>query len=399
MILPHTVQLAFKLFLGRWPKDQTELEVFSQLGDLDHLRQALATSPDYRRVAGHWSDHVPSSLPVEDEYVVVFQHIPKCGGSSFELLLREDANEHGWKMCSERHNGLLNWPLSHLLECTLFCGHYDTASLKFLPRKQKIVTLLRDPKARLVSMYQFLRGHTDQLQRRFLPANMGLASLANQLSLAEFFAHPYVLRHPSIYNGMVSQLSGALPYKRWEALSTEPIDVPLHVETEPENALSKALAHLRSMAAYGFVEDMDRSINFIMSSLGLTYEGDVPHVNASFSAEGVNDNPSLMTVLKEEMSDATIAALEALTELDRQLYDIARAEWSAPDLPTETQTKPRRRTTKPSLETKPDQKSSDGTTRKTTSDPSSKRNASKRASSNRKTSAKAPSSRGQKPIA
>ena len=331
MLLSQTVQLAYKLFLGRLPENETVLKSQMKKRDLDHLRLALGNSAEFRSKVGNWSNYAPAELPSVDRDIYVFQHIPKCGGTSFVVILRRLAEEQNWKMCSERHNGLLNWPLSHLLDCQLFCGHYDTGTLQFLPGRAKTFTLLRQPEDRLLSLYYFLRGHDEPLQRRLEPTNMNLAALANQLNVEDFFSHEDVRKHPSINNGMVAQLSGLVPLKRWESMIPD-ARFQSEVDRSPLDALEKARRHLESMTAYGFVEDMDRSVRHILAALRLDFSGDVPHVNTSNTSEEGKQNPHIAKVFKDEVTPKAKDALATLTELDQALYDQAFDNWKAPQL-------------------------------------------------------------------
>lgn len=326
MLLSQTVQLAYKLFLGRLPENETVLNAQMKKRDLDHLRLALGNSAEFRDKVGHWSNYAPAKLPSADRDILVFQHLPKCGGTSFIVILKNLAETQNWKMCSERHNGLLNWPLSHLLDCQLFCGHYDTGALQFLPGRAKTVTLLRQPQDRLLSLYYFLRGHDELLQRRLEPTNMNLAALANQLNVEDFFTHVDVKRHPSINNGMVAQLSGSIPLKRWESMVPD-VKFQTEVDHSPADALEKAKSHLSTMTAYGFVEDMDRSVRHILKAIGLDFDGDVPHVNTSNTSTEGKQNPHIAKVFKDEVTEKAKDALVKLTELDQALYDHALANW------------------------------------------------------------------------
>ena len=327
MLLPQTIQTAYHLFFGKLLEDEAMLKELEHVKDVDHLRQRLSSSPEFRDMVGHWTQYVPEATSAADREVIVFQHIPKCGGTSFHQILKRMANERGLKMAEERHNGLLNWPLTHLLECGLFSGHYDARSIDFIPGEKKIITLLRDPKERLVSMYRFLRGHPTANVRRISPENIRLASLARQLSMEDFFLMPELEAHPSLDNGMVRQLSDALPCKRWEAFFPRKPFPKTIVDIDPDKALEMAQTRLGNMAAYGFVEDMDQSCSHIFAVLGFEFEGKILHKNSSDASSTADRNKGLNFVIAEDVSDKLAERLEALTVLDQKLYDNARANW------------------------------------------------------------------------
>ena len=155
MLKSQTVQLAFQLFLGRFVEKVEGLENHQKFGDLDELRAHMVSSAEFRNKIGNWTQYVPAQIPALDREVTVFQHIPKCGGTSFHNILADYAKEKGLKICSERHNGLLNWPMTHLLESQIFSGHYDASTIDLIPGQKKTVTFLRDPVERLISLYRF----------------------------------------------------------------------------------------------------------------------------------------------------------------------------------------------------------------------------------------------------
>lgn len=184
-------------------------------------------------------------------------HSPKTGGTTLHhLLLGRYTAE---VVCPERFNGLKNHAAGVLAKYRFFSGHYDLASCQLIPGEKQIVTFLREPVSRLVSLYNFLKAHRPDVVER---NNWELAKLASNLSADEFFSHPLVRAHPYIDNGMTRALVASLPIEVWPVIDAS---TPLPDVSE---AGKQALEQLSALAAFGVLERYEESVNLIFDSLG-----------------------------------------------------------------------------------------------------------------------------------
>jgi hypothetical protein len=70
------------------------------------------------------------------------------------------------KICPERLNGLGDWPSAKLSDYDLFAGHFVFDALSLVPDPKVTFTMLREPKARMLSWYYYVRAHPrDHLEK------------------------------------------------------------------------------------------------------------------------------------------------------------------------------------------------------------------------------------------
>lgn len=73
------------------------------------------------------------------------------------------------KICPERLNGLGDWPSAKLSEYDLFAGHFVFDALSLVPDPKVTFTMLREPKARMLSWYYYVRAHRAIISRNTIP--------------------------------------------------------------------------------------------------------------------------------------------------------------------------------------------------------------------------------------
>lgn len=262
MISREDVIAGYSMILGRQPENESAIEHHRQHESLSVFRKALLESAEfavlYPRTAADASD-IP--FPRWEDLSaprLVFVHSPKTGGTTFHDLLASLYAED--RVCPERFNGLKNHPAGMLAHYRLFSGHYDLVSCQLIPSEKQIVTFLREPVSRLISLYNFLKAHRPDVAER---NGWALARLASDLSAADFFQHPLVTDHPYIRDGMTRALVDSLPMEAW----------PTAAEQTPPRDLSgagkEALERLSSLAAFGVMERYEESVGLIFACLGI----------------------------------------------------------------------------------------------------------------------------------
>ena len=241
---------------------------------------------------------------------IALLHIEKCGGTSLRTMLV--AHRPACRVCPEAFNGLTDWTASELAAYDLFAGHFDLTVCQILPGPTRIVTMLREPKARLLSLFNFWKAHRPQ------PAfnDRTLVGLAQRHTAAAFFSHPAVIEHPSIRDAIVGQLTRRVPspiladgFQR--LLPDDPI------LAEPTRALDDAWHALKNLAGFGLVEAFEASRLLLNHQLGLAMQPAPPQQALQTLTSPMLDENRLTP---EKLTPTLAALLEGLTPLDRALY-------------------------------------------------------------------------------
>lgn len=312
MLTTDEIIFGYRYILGRDPTPQ-DIEAKRKIADFQTLRQIMMRSPEAQRDRAN-RENIPAA-PKAPAYV--FQHLPKCAGSSVHEALLSSLGDTA-RMCPERHNGLWNYALRDLRGYTLFSGHFDKDSVDLIPVADKrVFTILRDPEARLLSLYRYLRAlrpSAPDLQKRA----MQLSAMARDLNPEAFFGHAQVRTNPSIDNAMVRALSGTLPGRSWEAHSPELAQTGAQAPmARPE--LERAVRHLEGMTGFGIVEQLDTTLPAVFQALGLTDPGTILARNVTKSLHA--DNPAFEEARPVRKTRKLRQLLKDLTEQDRALYD------------------------------------------------------------------------------
>jgi hypothetical protein len=309
----HDVAAAFRWILGRDPSDA---EIGEQLSTLPNrgadagpvLAQRLLSSAEFRqhRLAISGADRfAPFEL---DRPRVAFVHIEKCGGTTLHAMLETQFPPA--RICPERFDRLADWTVRELAAFDLFSGHFDLFCCRSIPGTVRAVTMLREPRARLMSLYRFWKAHKPDPRHDAHP----LVPLARETEAERFFAHPWVATNASILDAMTAQL--VRTGNRTMVAPGNPL------RAAPEETVERAWDALRSMAGFGLMERMDDSRRLLNRALGLAMPALPPR---QVLAEIAAADPALSLPPPDPMTPALVERLDALTRLDRILYGRAQA--------------------------------------------------------------------------
>lgn len=247
------------------------------------------------------------SAPTDPRDAVVFLHIPKTGGTSLHGLLL-----HGFspdEVCPERFNALE--AVDDIGRFRFFSGHFDRLGLEAIPRARRIVTLLRDPTDRLLSLYHFWRSHELRPGSEVIDG----PRLANELDLLEFLRYSDHGLPEALDNVLTRTLSGRVDAGRFRA-----------PRFDRDAALASAKEFLLSMTGFGITERFTESAKHITSSLGLALSPVIPH---DLDSRSIAETPGFRKVERQPITDAIAAEIDRLTEFDRPLYEFARDHFEA----------------------------------------------------------------------
>lgn len=247
---------------------------------------------------------------------LVFLHLPKCGGTTLHHMLV------GWygtdAVHMERHNGLYFYSARNLASKNLFSGHYDFYATQLVPGRPKLITFLREPRSRLISLYHFHRAH-----RPDLPENQrqGLIKWATTYDINDYFANPQVRNHPALNNSITRYLSNQPQQGPVSANVTEG-------DESIEDLCKQALANLHHFDFIGLMEDYDASITKLCRILGRAKPDTIGHA-LNFETLG-DTHSSLRQIEKQPVTEETHRLMDELVAQDEIVYNAAKALNTAP---------------------------------------------------------------------
>ncbi|WP_428391773.1 sulfotransferase domain-containing protein [Lichenicoccus sp.] len=318
MLTDDDIINSYTWLLGRTPSAgevATNRALYTKHAD---LQRALMISAEARalRIALHKQGR---TIPVElNQPRLVFMHIEKCGGTTLHaMLVSQFAPE---LICPERHETIGDWTINELADYQLFSGHFDLSYCHLLPGTLRMITMLREPKSRLLSLYHFWKAHRPHPERDAYR----LITLARASTAAEFFADPEVTAWASIRNAMTGQLT------RTTNRLLRPCDP---IVADPEATLARAWQALQNFTSFGIVERFEASRLLLNRTLGLDMQPTNPR---QVLRDLMRDNEALASIEPDPPSEALDAALEPLINLDRRLYAMALTLFEKRTAPAKT---------------------------------------------------------------
>ncbi len=314
MISESDIVNGYMWILGRFPSQDDIAAYRARFRDNNDentvrtFQHDLLASEEFRnrRLLMHRMRHIGRAGLDQDR--LVFVHIEKSGGTTLhEMLCSQFPPE---RICPERTDTLGDWSINELAAYGLFSGHFDLECCRSIPGRVRMLTMLREPKARLLSLYRFWKAHVPHPERDFYD----LVVLARECPVEAFFSHPRVIAHPSLRDGVTGQLTrteGAWELGPGHAL----ID-------DPAGMLEKAWEALLSMAGFGILERYEQSRSLLNRQLGLDMQPVPPRQVLS---EMVRVSEEMVERPPEPMTPRLDALLDAMTPIDRPLYARALA--------------------------------------------------------------------------
>lgn len=231
----------------------------------------------------------PDQYNLQSHDVLYFSHIPKTAGMTFRTIIEDQF--HAEEVCPATLNAqLAEMPLEELERYRLFRGHLGFIDIPhLLPGKKVIdVTFLREPIARVISHYEYIRR---------MPGDPHYP-LVKDMTLAEYCC-----------NLTVSKVGKNIQtYHVAKTLQFELDDLT------PEEILSLAKKSLDRFAFVGLVERFQDSL-FLLSYIF----GWKPIINTR------KENAAKSKKALDEISPSTIDVIKQSTALDAELYQYAKA--------------------------------------------------------------------------
>ncbi len=259
---------------------------------------------------------------------VSFLHFEKTAGTSLASLITELF--HPLQIDDDPQRGTAPHVLSAfppfasstLNGKALVWGHYDLPALRRLDPQRRVITILREPNARLLSLYHFWRS-VDPALVEAGAVSFNVAA-AHRLDLLGFLRSTDPLIRNYIDNVYVRRLTGSY------ALSASND----RLRCEPADILREAIVALDSVDFVGIVERIDDDLPFLGRMIGAAFTARLDRRNATDSNHG-GTAPGYRRIARETITPEILADLEMLTRLDRELYKRAmkKGEDAVLDLP------------------------------------------------------------------
>jgi hypothetical protein len=229
---------------------------------------------------------------------VVFLHIVKTAGTSLVEYLRNRLP--AGSVLS--HGDFLGFPdeqlpPARLSEYRLISGHFGYTHVKdYLPDSYS-VTILREPVARVLSLYKYCL-NTD-MQKRFAAART-----AARLTVDEFMTST----RPEVVEMLDNQQTWQLADTYWTADRQRQ---PLRSDSE---LLELAKSHLQEFSLVGFTDTFATDFRKVVLAMQLPEPGHVPRQLRTTDP-----------ILPENLKDSTLATLRERMALDYELLAYARS--------------------------------------------------------------------------
>ncbi len=240
---------------------------------------------------------------------VTFLHLEKTAGMSVVAALT--AEFHPLQIDADPRRAfpphvltpLPPFLLPRVRRCKLVWGHYDIPSIRRLGGGRFTFTFLREPRARILSLYRYWRGQA-ALDLGWNGMNQPVLE-AQRLDLAAFLRseNPVVVNY--LDNFYVRRLTGAYVMGAG----------PDALAEDPQGCLQAALAALDSLDFVGLTEDADGSFRQLAARLNMETAPRVPRVNVTRAVPTKQAEAARAPDVQQ--------ALARLTSLDQIVYEAA----------------------------------------------------------------------------
>ena len=256
---------------------------------------------------------------------LVFLHIPKTAGMAINGVLLPILRQKGYApdaICPSVGRSLATIPDEQMARYQLFSGHYYYDHLERIPGPKQIFTVLREPRERLLSLYDHLRSYRREVIRELDQGDTVESSrLHAHGANGPRFAKSLGLREYLLSDDPTVQLNADNAMTKY-LVGTEYVDGHGKLHLNDDDALNVALANLERFTAVGVTEGVGAFLRRLETILGITLPGTLPRVN-DFASLAYVDPASyevIASVRAGSIDSATEEAIFMCTRIDRHLY-------------------------------------------------------------------------------
>ncbi|HEY2481347.1 MAG TPA: hypothetical protein VGI30_04000 [Caulobacteraceae bacterium] len=240
---------------------------------------------------------------------IVFLHVPKTAGTSLaNMLAAHFAPERIY--LPEPYGELSSRSADELAAFDFIYGHFDWSQLEAIPGPKKIVSLLREPVSRALSLYWYWRSYTWSEAEKL--GSRGIA-YAKRLSADEFFAGAPPDVSGNYENVAARQLVGS---QYWDPRGNG-FTIP------NRDVIRICRGHIDEMTFCGTTEDFDASAAAVLKRLGLPFTASRRENVLSVMMH----QPAFEPVQPTAPSPELVARLGQLAAIDAELHRYVRRGW------------------------------------------------------------------------
>ena len=313
-LTPPVVITAFRMILGRDPGGKPIVdEHLSRFDTLEALRQHLLRSPEFlRQHAELISASRNPGLDLASDKMVLM-HIPKTAGTS--LIAIVDQQFKTGQIFPDQLQ-LRGYSAAHLGRFRLFRGHFPLRDIAYIPGQKFIFTMLRAPRARVLSQYYYHRA------RKLESGLRGSIAEKAKLPLADYLADPEVRANASVDNIQTRYLFVLDPAAARELNLRDPEAADFRFDARRPDVLEIAKANLAGLGGFGLTERFDDSIGLLAAARGFRPPRRIEPQMVTAKLTEINPQTFDQIAVEEPDAKAT-ALLDDLVALDEQLYAYA----------------------------------------------------------------------------
>jgi hypothetical protein len=304
------------MILGRDPGRRGIVqEHLNRFETLEELRQHLLRTPEFlRQHAELVSAGRNPGLDLAAEKLVLM-HIPKTAGTSLTAIV--DQHFKSGQIFPDQLQ-LRGYSAMHLGRYRLFRGHFPLRDIQYIPGQRFIFTLLREPRARLLSQYRYHRARRPELSLR------GSIVERAKLPLKEYLSHPAVRSNASVDNIQCRYLFYLDPHAVRLLGLRDPEGTDFRFDERRTDVLEIAKANLARLGGFGLAERFDDSVALLAAARGLPAPRKI--APQMVTRELAQVNPADYEAVEIDPPDTEAAALmDDLVALDEPLYAYAVA--------------------------------------------------------------------------
>ncbi|MEM7695731.1 MAG: sulfotransferase family 2 domain-containing protein [Pseudomonadota bacterium] len=234
---------------------------------------------------------------------LVFHHIPKCAGSSVSDLLAAPFRKD--QIFRHRGDMLPGMSAEEVAKYRYFTGHFSRHGVDTVPGPKRVVTVLREPRERILSLYYFWRSHTHAAIER---GNLKGARAAKSMDLKTFLRSDLPEVTLSINNHIVRSMLGPIRLELGQGFRLPDRDF----------AVDTAILNIKRYFFVAFTETLDEDMAQLLPLLGIEPVATIPREKAF---ENLSARKALFEPIEREpLDDETWSLLNHLTFLDMAFY-------------------------------------------------------------------------------
>lgn len=247
----------------------------------------------------------------------VFIHIPKTAGQSLHWLFKQKVGEN---KVSPLFNNLYTLPVNFAYSYDVIFGHTDYEAVKLIVQRKevKLITFLRDPVKRLISLYKFWWSHDPEFHK----GNTAV-DLANKYTIEEFFKAEEVKR--ILWNDMFGRFMG-YKFKDTVKDALNSIDESKKQFFIHEKILPLIKEKIEEEYFFiGLQEQFNEDVCKMFKKLGFECSNeDIQNAKVNITDNNVGKPGFKKEKPSFEITEGVLNSIKELTELDLVLYNAVK---------------------------------------------------------------------------